>query len=166
MITKCYSLESLLWATRLGRHFAPLLLLLCMDPTTMVITILGNSFSEASSVCQIVFVNPLPEGCVRYRSVLLRWPKRTAAARPQGGRPRFVWLTCFWSELIFYLLFLTSGSGIRGAQAWESTFGLLRMNVQGCHTILAICFTCRVEDFDGFRPGAPSPFVSFYDFLR
>ena len=117
---------------------------------------LGNFVSDSSLARQTVYVDPLPEGCVRNRLVLLRWTKR----------PRFVWLTCFWSELIFYLLSLTSGSGIRGAQAWESTFGLLRMNVQGCHTILAICFTCRVEDFDGFRPGAPSPFVSFYDFLR
>ena len=48
--------------------------------------------------------------------------------------------------------------GICSAQAWESAFRLLRMIVQGCHYILAICFTCRVEDHDGFRPGAPSHF--------
>ena len=37
------------------------------------------------------------------------------------------------------------------------------MNVQGCHYILAICLTYRVEDHDGFRPGAPSHF--FFLFL-
>jgi len=35
------------------------------------------------------------------------------------------------------------------------------MNVQGCHTLLAICFTYRVEDHDAFRLGAPYHFSLF-----
>eukprot|EP00493_Phyllostaurus_siculus_P027307 UN27654 len=40
------------------------------------------------------------------------------------------------------------------------------MNVQGCHYILAICLTYRVEDHDSFRPGAPSHFFFFCLCLR
>ena len=89
---------------------------------------------------------------------------RPLFTRPSGGRPRFVWFLCFRSVLIFYFIFFPDVRdvfGIRGAQAWESTFRLLRMNVQGCHYILAIWFTCRFEDHDGFRPGAPSHFSFF-----
>ena len=85
--------------------------------------------------------------------------------RPEGGRPRFVWFLCFRSVLCFYFIFFPDVRdvfGIRGAQAWESTFRLLRMNVQGCHYILAVWFTYRIEDHDGFRPGAPSLFLSFF----
>ena len=42
------------------------------------------------------------------------------------------------------------------------TFRLLRMNVQGCHYILAIWFTYRIEDHNGFRPGAPTHFFLFF----
>ena len=41
-------------------------------------------------------------------------------------------------------------------------FRLFRMNVQGCHYILAIWFTYRIEDHDGFRPGAPSLLFLFF----
>ena len=51
--------------------------------------------------------------------------------------------------------------GIRGAQAWESDFRLLRMNVQGYHTFLAIWLTGRNDNNHGFRPGAPSNFSFF-----
>ena len=86
--------------------------------------------------------------------------------RPEGGRPRFVWLLCFRSVLRFYFSFpdVRDVFGIRGAQAWESAFRLLRMIVQGCHYILAICLTYRVEDHGGFRPEASSLFSFFFLF--
>ena len=80
-----------------------------------------------------------------------------------GGRGLFD----FCVFVVFWYLFhvfpdVKDVFGIRGAQAWESTFRLLRMIVQGYHYILAIWFTYRIEDHDGFRPGAPSLFLSFF----
>ena len=128
-----------------------------MDPTTMVSGKLGNSASEhfcslSNCLCQSVpwWLCPHPF-CVT--SVT-----QTDRARPPSGR------ACFRSVLRFYFFFPDARDvfGIRSAQAWESTFRLLRMNVQGCHYILAIWFTYWIEDHDGFRPGAPSHFFFLF----
>ena len=140
-----------------------------MDPTTMATRRLGNSasvhfLSLSNCLCQSVpwRLCPYPF-CVT--SVT-----QTDHGRPPSGRAAMVCLISVFSlctDILFYLFpDVRDVFGIRGAQAWESTFGLLRMNVQGCHTILAICFTYRVEDHDGFRPGAPSHFSFLSLYLR
>ena len=91
------------------------------------------------------------------------WNMPDRLALRVGGRGLFDFcaFVVFWYFILYFFLDVRNVSGIRGAQAWESTFRLLRMNVQGCHYILAICLTYRVEDHDGFRPGAPSHFFFF-----
>ena len=91
-------------------------------------------------------------------------PPALRAADGAGGRGLFDFcvFVMFCAFISYFFLDVRDVFGIRGAQAWESTFRLLRMNVQGCHYILAVWFTYRIEDHDGFRPGAPSLFLSFF----
>ena len=58
---------------------------------------------------------------------------------PSGGRARFVWFLCFRSDRIFYFIFFLTSGLFSGPRRSSMRF-YLRMNVQGCHAILAIWF--------------------------